>query len=54
MYEHQLLLSNTSEVLKVSEKVLNVSETADAIAADVKMFNVASPYSSIHDICESE
>lgn len=52
MHECHLLFSNTSEVLKMSEKMLEVSEPADATADDVKMFNVASPYCGIHNICE--
>lgn len=54
MHECHLLFSNASEVLKMSDKVLEVSEPADATADDVKMFNVASPYCGIHNICESE
>lgn len=55
-YENHLLFSNTSEVLKMSgkKKVLEVSEPVDTIVGDVKMFNVASLYCSVHDIWENE
>lgn len=55
-YENHLLFSNTSEVLKMSEKkkVLEASEPVDTTVGDVKMFNVTSLYCSVHDIWENE
>lgn len=54
MHENHLLFSNTSEVLRMSENVLEVSEPTDTITDDVKIFNVASPYCGICNICASE
>lgn len=54
-YENHSLFSNTSEVLKMSEKkVMEVSEPVDTIVDDVKMFNVVCLCCSVHDIWESE
>lgn len=54
VHEHHLLFSNTSEVLRMSEEVLEVSEPTDTITDDVKIFNVASPYCGTCNICASE